>query len=283
MDVNMERTMEGRRVLITGGNSGIGKVAAIELAKRGAEVVLACRDSEKTAAAMREISAYGSVANLPVDLASLSSVKALAERFLGLHDRLDVLVNNAATFPARATLTEDGFEAQFGVNHLAHFLLTNLLLERLQQSAPARIVTVTSKLHRRGAIDFDSFRGQKPYSGQRAYAQSKLANVLFGLELADRLAGTGVTSNLLHPGAVRTEIMREIPWVVRSLINLFFIDVERGSRTSVMLASDPQLTDTTGKYFDQCRLADVAPIAQDRALRQRLWSESEALVERWLT
>lgn len=269
-------SMDGKRVLITGGNSGIGKVTAIELAKLGAEVVLACRESEKTNTALQEIGAHGEVANLPVDLASLASVRNLAEAFLERYDRLDVLINNAGTFPAKLTLTEDGFETQFGVNHLAHFLLTNLLLGRLKESAPSRVITVTSKLHKNGAMDFESFRGEQKYSAQKAYGQSKLANVLFAVELAERLAGTGVTSNMLHPGAVRTDIMREMPRFLRSLINLFFIDVEKGARTSIMLASDPALATTNGAYFDQCERDDYADVAKDKGLRERLWSESEA-------
>jgi NAD(P)-dependent dehydrogenase (short-subunit alcohol dehydrogenase family) len=274
--------MKGKRVLITGGNSGIGKVTAIELAKLGADVVLACRDSDKTQAALEEIGTHGNVGNIPVNLASLDSVKHLADSFLDRYDRLDVLVNNAGAFPAKLTPTEDGFETQFGVNHLAHFLLTQLLLDCLKNSAPARVVTVTSKLHKSGKIDFDSFRDPAKYNAQKAYGQSKLANVLFGLELAERLKGTAVTSNVLHPGAVRTDIMREMPWLVRSVINLFFIDVQRGAKTSVMLASDPALEGVSGKYYDQCEPDEPAAIARDEALRQRLWRESEALVAPWL-
>jgi NAD(P)-dependent dehydrogenase (short-subunit alcohol dehydrogenase family) len=278
-----EQSMKNKRVLITGGNSGIGKVTAIELAKLGAEVVLACRDSEKTNAALQEIRAHGSAENIPVDLASLDSVKQLADTFVGRYDRLDVLINNAGAFPAKLTITADGFETQFGVNHLAHFLLTRLLLDCLKNSAPSRIITVTSKLHKSGSIDFDSFRNPAKYSAQKAYGQSKLANVLFGLELAERLEGTGVTSNMLHPGAVRTDIMREMPWLIRSVINLFFIDVERGAKTSVMLASDPALEGVNGRYYDQCEPDEPAAIAKDKALRRRLWEESETLIAPWLT
>jgi len=270
--------MKGKRVLITGANSGIGKVTAIELAKLGAEIVLACRDSDKTRAALDEIRAHGNAENLPVDLASLTSVRKLAATFLARYDRLDVLINNAGTFPARLRLTDDGFEAQFGVNHLAHFLLTSELLDCLRASAPSRVVTVTSKLHKNGTIDFASFRGATKYNAQRAYAQSKLANVLFAVELARRLEGSGVTSNLLHPGAVRTDIMRELPWLLRSAINLFFIDVEQGARTSIMLASDPALESVSGRYFEQCEPAQYAPLADDAELARRLWEESATMV-----
>ena len=180
--------MEGKRILITGGNSGIGLVAACELAKQGAEIVLACRDSEKTAEALKVIGEGASVApvNLPVDLASQQSVRDLATNFLGKYDRLDVLINNAGVFPPKQRLTEEGLEMQMGVNHLAHFLLTNLLLDCLKASAPARIVSVSSALHKKSEMDFESFRGFEKYNSSTAYNQSKLANVMFAMELAER-------------------------------------------------------------------------------------------------
>ncbi len=268
--------MHGKTVLITGGNSGIGVIAARTLAAQGAQVVLACRDSDKTQAALAAINSAGgpAAANLPVDLASLASVRALAAAFEAQYPRLDVLVNNAGTFPTRQQRTEDGFEMQFGVNHLAHFLLTNLLLERLQASAPVRVVTVTSTLHKKGKLDFDSFRGAGKYNAQAAYNQSKLANVLFALELAERLRGTGVTSNCLHPGAVATDITRDLPWLVRQAIGLLFISPEKGARTTIMLSSDPALDGVTGAYYDQCKPADCSPLAADAELRARLWEAS---------
>lgn len=271
--------MTERTVVITGGNSGIGLVAARELARLGARIVLACRDSDKTRAAVAEISAAGPVPaiNLPVDLASLDSVRALAQSVLAACPRIDVLINNAGLFPSTQQKTVDGFEMQFGVNHLSHFLLTALLRERLVASAPARVITVSSMLHKRGKIDFDSFRGVARYSANAAYAQSKLANVLFALELAEQLAGTGVTSNVLHPGGVATDITRDLPWLVRKLIGLVFITPEQGARTTVMLASDPDLATTTGAYFDQCKRAEVSALAHDAALRQRLWQDSLSL------
>ena len=271
--------MQGKRVLITGGNSGIGKVTAIELAKLGADIVLACRDSEKTRAALDEIGAHGKVENLPVDLASLASVRNLAAMYLERHERLDVLINNAGTFPAKLTLTDDGFETQFGVNHLAHFLLTALLLDCLKATAPSRVITVTSKLHKNGSVDFGSFRGERKYNSQKAYGQSKLANVLFAVELASRLEGSGVTSNLVHPGGVRTDIMREMPWLVRSVINLFFVDVAVGAKTSIWLASDPLGETTNGQYFDQCEPDNYAEAAKDVSLSRRLWQKSEELLK----
>ena len=269
--------MQGKRVLITGANGGIGKVTARELAKLGAEVVVAARDSEKTQTALQEIREHGRADHIPVDLASLESVRALGRTFLNRYDRLDVLINNAGVFPTKLTTTNDGFEAQFGVNHLAHFLLTNDLLDCLKASAPSRVITLTSKLHKSGAIDFESFRGEKKYSAQTAYGQSKLANVLFGIELAKQLNGTGVTSNLVHPGAVRTDIMRSLPGFVRWIVNLSFIDAEQGAKTSIMLASDSELETSTGQYYDQCEPDTLADAAQDQVLRQRLWEESQAM------
>ncbi len=272
--------MQGKRVLITGGNSGIGLVTAIELAKLGAHVVLACRQSEKTKAALAQINQVAGVeaVNLGVDLASLASVRGLAAQFLDQFDRLDVLLNNAGTFPTKQQLTEDGFEMQIGVNHLAHFLLTNLLLDRLRSSAPARVVTVSSTLHKKGSIDFDSFQGFTKYSAQTAYNQSKLANVLFSAELAQRLEGSGVTANALHPGAVATDIIRDLPWLVRKIIGLAFIAPDKGAKTNTLLASDDSLAQVSGKYYDQGELAEPSALVNDASLRKRLWDTSAAAV-----
>lgn len=272
--------MQGKRILMTGGNSGIGLVAARELAGMGAEVVLACRDSEKTAEALKVIGEGAAIPpiNLPVDLASLHSVRELAANFLERYNRLDVLVNNAGLFPARQQMTEDGFEMQMGVNHLSHFLLTNLLLDCLKASVPSRVISVSSTLHKKSDMDFDTFRGFDKYNASTAYNQSKLANVMFAMELARRLEGTGVTSNVLHPGAVKTDIVRDLPWIVRVIIGMIFISPEKGAQTTIMLASDPSLEDCSGKYYDQCELATYARLADDEELRTRLWDLSAELV-----
>lgn len=272
--------MDGKRVLITGGNSGIGIVAATELARQGAEVVLACRDTAKTLDALDVINAQARIpaVNLPVELASLRSIRELAASFLQRYDRLDVLVNNAGLFPPKQRFTDDGFEMQFGVNHLAPFLLTNLLLDCLKASAPSRVVTVSSMMHKKGELDFDAIRGYDKYNSQAAYCASKLCNVLFAMELAKRLEGTGVTSNVLHPGAVATDIVRDLPWVMRKIIGFMFIDPEKGAQTTIKLASDPALADVTGKYYDQCELAKYSSQADDEALRKRLWDLSAELV-----
>ena len=268
--------MQGKHVLITGGNSGIGLVAATELARQGATVVLACRASEKTEAALTQINTVAGTpaVNLPVDLANLGQVKELAANYCNRYTQLDVLINNAGIFPAKQRLTDDGFEMQIGVNHLAHFLLTHELLDLLKQSAPARVINVSSKLHTKGAIDFDSFKGFEKYSPQVAYNQSKLANLLFSVELAKRLAGTGVTSNCLHPGAVATDVVREMPWLIRKLLGLMFIAPETGAQTTIMLATHPDLAETTGKYYDQCELTSYSELGNDTTLRERLWQWS---------
>ena len=272
--------MEGKRVLITGGNSGIGLVTARELASQGAEVVLACRDTEKTAAALQVIGAVARTPpiNLPVELSSLASVRSLATNFLERYDRLDVLINNAGVFPSRQQMTEDGFEMQMGVNHLSHFLLTHLLLDCLKTSSPARIISVSSTLHKKSAMDLETFTGFTKYNASAAYNQSKLANVMFALELAERLVGTGVTSNVLHPGAVKTDIIRDLPWIVRFIIGMIFISPEKGAETSIMLASDPSLETETGKYFDQGELATYNRLADDEQRRVEFWQASAAAV-----
>ena len=272
--------MDNKLVLITGGNSGIGIVAATELAQMGAEVVLACRDTDKTAEALKVINRSAKIpaVNIPVELGNLQSVRDMAAIFIDRYDRLEVLINNAGVFPTKQRMTDDGFEMQIGVNHLSHFLLTNLLLPMLKVSTPSRVITVSSALHKKGTIDFDSFRGMKKYSGSVAYNQSKLANVLFALELSQRLEGTGVTSNVLHPGAVATDIVRDLPWLIRKIIGLMFIAPEKGAETTVMLASDETLNESSGLYYDQCLLDDPSPMGNDEALRQKLWDVSAELV-----
>ena len=272
--------MKGKRVFITGGNSGIGLVAASELAKQGAEIVLACKPSKKTDLAVSFLNSASSVPviNLDVDLASLESVRNLAARFLEKYDSLDVLINNAGIFPPKQRFTLDGFEMQFGVNHLSHFLLTNLLMDCLEKTSPSRVITVSSTLHKKGEIAFDSFRGYEKYNSSVAYNNSKLCNVLFALELASRKVDSGVTSNVLHPGAVSTDIVRDLPWVVRKIIGMMFMSPEKGAKTTVMLASDPSMEKETGNYYDQTKLDECSPLGHDEELRKSLWDQSAELV-----
>jgi NAD(P)-dependent dehydrogenase (short-subunit alcohol dehydrogenase family) len=273
--------MTGKTVLITGASAGIGKATASELAARGANVALLCRDPAKAEAARAEIRARTPAAEVDVlalDLRSLASVRACAHAVLERYPRVDALLNNAGVVPSSLRLTDDGFEEQIGVNHLGHFLLTSLLLERLVASAPARVVTVSSMMHAGGAIDFASFRGPAKYNTIAAYRQSKLANVLFANELARRVTGRGVTSNSLHPGGVATEIMREANWFIRFGMGLVGATPEKGARTSIQLASAPELERTTGKYFVSGREKAPDAAALDEGLAKRLWDESAELV-----
>ena len=277
----MRASMTGKTVLITGASAGIGKATASELASRGARVVLACRDAEKAGKARAEILARSPAARVDVvalELGSLRSVRDCAQKVLADHPRIDVLIDNAGVFPPKLRKTADGFEEQIGVNHLGHFLLTNLLLERLVASAPARVVVVSSMMHAGGKIDFASFRGPAKYSAYTAYRQSKLANILFTNELARRLSGRGVTANSLHPGGVATEIARDASLLVRTAARLLGTSPEKGARTSLHLAASPEVEGVTGRYFVSCREAETDPLAQDEALARKLWDESEQLV-----
>jgi retinol dehydrogenase 14 len=273
--------MTGKTVLITGASAGIGKATASELAARGARVVMLCREAAKAEAARAEVRARTPAAQvdvLPLDLARLASVRACAAAVLAACPRIDVLVNNAGVFPPTLRTTADGFEEQIGVNHLGHFLLTSLLLERLAASAPARVVTVSSMMHAGGRIDFASFRTPAKYDAMAAYRQSKLANILFANELARRAAGSGVTSNSLHPGGVATEITRDAPLWMRAGMRLVGASPAKGARTSVLLTSAPDLAMVTGKYFVSGREKAPAPAAQDAGLARALWDESAKLV-----
>lgn len=277
--------MKDKKILITGGNSGIGKVTALQLAKMGAEVVIAGHDSKKTHIALEEIrtlSGNPNITNLTVELASFSSVRALAEHFQQNHEKLDVLINNAGVFPTKQKLTEDGFEFQIGINHLAHFLLTGLMMPCLMKSKSARVITVSSQLHNNGKIEFDCFKGFGKYNAQKAYAQSKLANVLFSNKLSQLLSTiphSSITSNALHPGGVRTDIIRDLPWIVRKIINLTFTSAKEGAKTSIQLASDPALEGVSGKYFDKTRITEACPLAYNAILQDQLWLVSEDLTD----
>jgi len=276
--------MQGKVCLVTGANSGIGKATALGLAEMGARVVMVCRDRARGTAARDEIrSASGndSVELLVADLASLGSVRKLAEHFVEAHERLHVLINNAAVLSPKRMETEDGFEMQFGVNHLAPFMLTNLLLERLKASGSTRVVNVSSMAHRGAKIDFEDLQSEKRYKMMRAYGQSKLGNVLFTYALAKRLAGTGVTANSLHPGIVRTGIFRDFPGPVRGLEKilggLILSTPTKGTKTSLYVATSPEIEGIGGKYFEKCREAESSAESHDEAVAERLWSVSAAM------
>ncbi len=273
--------MRGRVCLVTGATSGIGAETAMQLARRGATVIVAGRSVEKSAAAVAQIKAKTGSAAVEYMLADLSSqkeVRGLAQQFKSKYSRLDVLVNNAGGLWMLRQETVDGIEMTFAVNHLGYFLLTHLLLDTLIASAPARIVNVSSALHRQAQMNFDDLQGKRSYNPLNAYNQSKLANVLFTYELARRLDGTGVTANALHPGGVRTNLVARngglFKWFVQPLFNLQAISVEQGARTSVYLASSPEVEGITGKYFGKCQEWRSSPDSYDEAAQKRLWQVS---------
>ncbi len=268
--------LTGKHAIVTGANAGIGKATAIALARAGARVWLACRSRERTQPVLEEIGAGAGF--LALDLASLASVREAAAAFLALNEPLHLLVNNAGLAGQRGQ-TREGFELAFGVNHLGHFLLTALLLERLKASAPARIVNVASRSHyqaRRG-IDWTHVRGPtRTITGLDEYAASKLANVLFTRELARRLPGTGVTAYCLHPGVIASEIWRHIPWPVRPVMRLFMKTPEAGARTTLWCATAAELAGQSGRYYDDCQERRASRFALDDALAAELWLRSEA-------
>ena len=269
----------GRTVVVTGGNTGIGKATALALAGQGWRVYVASRSAAKGEAAVSSIRAAAgsdSVFFLPLDLADLSSVRACADAFLERGEPLHVLVNNAGVAGTRG-VTRQGFELTFGVNHLGHFLLTSALLDRLVSSAPARVVTVASDSHysARG-IDFDALRRPaRNITGMREYATSKLCNVLFSQELARRTAGTGVHAYALHPGVVASDIWRRVPWPVRPLLTRRMLSVDEGAATSLYCAASPEVASESGLFYDSCARRPASPVATP-SLGRELWERSEA-------
>ena len=276
-------TMTSRVVLITGATNGIGRATAEALAAAGATVVVHGRSREKAEAAARDVAektGHRGVEAIVADFGELDQVRRMAAEFRARHGRLHVLVNNAGLVAFDRRATHDGFESHFAVNHLAPFLLTNLLLETLTAGAPARIVTVSSALHARGRIDFADLQAKRRYGGVSAYANSKLANVLFTTELARRLQGSGVTANCLHPGVVATGLANDnkglfaLGWRVAKN---FMISPEKGARTSVFLAESPEVEGVSGRYFDDCREVSPAAAAREEETARRLWQVSEEL------
>jgi NAD(P)-dependent dehydrogenase (short-subunit alcohol dehydrogenase family) len=278
--------VNGRTVVVTGANTGIGLETAAGLAEKGARVVLTARDPAKGTAAVELIRSRNTAADvtlMQLDLARLSDVRTFADDFLARFDHLHVLVNNAGLVLDKRTLTEDGFETMFQVNHLGPFLLTNLLLDRMKASAPARIVNVASVAHRGNTLDFEDIQKEKGFRGLRGYGQTKLCNILFTRELARRLEGRGVTANALHPGTVRTGFGREgdTRWIFALGIKLaapFFLSAARGARTSIYLASSPEVDGKTGGYWARCRPATPSEAATDDEAARRLWELSADFV-----
>jgi len=277
--------MAGSTVLVTGGSGGIGRATALGLAGIGADLAICGRDRESTRAAaveLRAAAAGGRVEVFVADLSDQAQVRRLADQVLQRLPRIDALVNNVGGYWDTRHVTADGLERTFALNHLAPFLLTNLLLDRLTHSAPARVVTVSSNAHAQGRIDFDDLQGERSYSGARAYSQSKLANVLFTYELARRLQGSAVTANALHPGLTRTGFGAEDPGgVQRRLVPLlrpFMQAPAHGAATSIHLASAPELAQVTGRYFANRKPKRSAKASHDQAAAARLWRISADLV-----
>lgn len=279
----MPEQARDRVVLITGASSGIGRAAAFALAREGAHLVLVCRNSERgsrIAAGIREQKGNPRAELFAADLSSLGEIRGVADQVRSRYPVIDVLINNAGVINPARTLTPDGIEATFALNHLGYFLLTNLLLGPLRAASSARIVNVASQAHRPGTIDFDDLSFEKGYNPFAAYAQSKLANILFTYELAGRLRGTKITVNALHPGGVRTNFGKDLTGaagVVFAGLKIFMRSAEKGAATVVWLATSHEVEGVTGKYFYDKKEIRSSPVSYDRALAKRLWDVSAEL------
>ena len=275
--------MKNKVCIVTGANAGIGLETTRELAKKGATVVMVCRNQERGEKALEDI--QNSTGNKQIylfiaDLSSQKQIRAFASEFLERFDRLDVLVNNAGVFLPSHQLTEDGFEATFAINHLAYFLLTHLLLDVIKQTPESRIVNVSSNAHLSASINFDALENVNPYNGYVAYGQSKLANVLFTYELARQLEGTGVTCNALHPGVVATNIANHgtsFFTVFFRLFSPFFKSPSSGAATSVYLATSPEVANISGKYFADRAEKKSSTVSYNTAHAKKLWDISTRL------
>lgn len=271
-------------ILSLGGNTGLGLETAVDLAKRGGKIYIACRDKVRAENALIEIwtkSGSDNIHIIELDLSSLESVKNFSKKFHELENRLDILINNAGVFGVPQSYTKDGFETHMGVNHLGHFLLTNLVLDLLRASAPSRIIIVSSDMHANGSILKHDLMLENSYNKFKAYSNSKLANVLHGRHLAKLLEGTGVTVNVLHPGFVNTEAGRHNPILFTLMTYAMFFrckTVNEGVQTQIMLACDPELINVTGKYFVDCEEQLPSKEASDDELAEWLWNRSMELV-----
>ncbi|KAK3894217.1 hypothetical protein Pcinc_002014 [Petrolisthes cinctipes] len=284
------RSMKGKTVIVTGGSAGIGLHTAEDLVRRGARVILACRNLEKAckvAAQLKaEASQGGEVAVRRLDTSDLNSVRTFAKEILDTETHIHVLINNAGIIaPPEKVMTNEGLELTMATNHFGHFLLTNLLLERLKQSAPSRIVNVSSLSHEGvSSLDLNSLNFEKEVYSQRVpYHRSKLCNVLFSLELARRLEGSGVTANSLHPGAVKTDILIPYHTIHGIILKLVFIlwakDSELGAQTNIYLAVSEEVEGVSGRYFRDCKQVKPSKLARDKDLAKRLWEVSEKAVK----
>jgi len=276
----MSPDMKNKVCLITGASTGIGYVTALELARMGATVIMVNRDLKRGERARSSILRTVEKANVELmlcDLASQEQIRRLAGELSKRHSKLHVLVNNAAIVPSRRTLTEDGLETQFAVNHLAPFLLTNLLLDKLKAGAPSRVVTVSSGMHRTASLDFDNLQAEKKYRPMKHYALTKLLNIYFTFELAERLKGGGVTANCLAPGFTATNLGRDFSPFSRFVMKHFAKPKEKGAETVVLLASAHEVEGITGKYFDDKKEVETSTLTHDRDIARRLWELSMRL------
>jgi NAD(P)-dependent dehydrogenase (short-subunit alcohol dehydrogenase family) len=274
--------MDGKTCIVTGANTGIGKETARGLVKEGATVIIACRDAAKGEEARADIAATTGAGErvkvMELDLASFASIRAFAQAFAAAYTKLHVLVNNAGVSPAEKKQTADGLELTFGVNHVGPHLLTRELVPLLKASAPARVVFLSSSVQKSSKLDLDDpmFKN-RAFSWMNAYGASKVANVLDTLSWAEKLAGSGVTVNALHPGVVSTSLARDT-WWLSLMAKMFFISPEKGARTSMFVATDPSLEGTTGKYFEGKSEKAVNALASDPAAREKLWALTERLI-----
>ena len=273
--------MKGKIVIVTGGNSGMGLATTVDLARRGATVIMACRSrkrGEEALAQARQQSGSGDVELMLCDLASLESIRSFVKEFTDKYNVLDILINNAGVVSVKRQLTTDGFELDLGVNHLGHFLLTNLLLEPLKRAEQGRIVVVASGAYKIGALHYKDPTLSRGYNPAKAYARSKLANILFTKELAARLKGTRVTVNCVHPGAVGTNIgvNRETGFgqSVLKMLSLFFLTPAQGADTAIYLATAPELAEVTGQYFYRRKIKELSARAENMQEARRLWNWS---------
>jgi len=272
--------MAGKVVIVTGASAGIGRATAAGLAAMGAHVVMPCRDAPKCEAAMARIRnavPNASLEMMRLDLASLGDVRRFVDEFMAAHRRLDVLVNNAAVVKGRREVTVEGLEVTFAVNVLSPFLLTNLLLPMLRASAPSRIIFLTSALHRRAHLDLADLQVERGWGTYKAYDRSKLADILLTVALAERLRGTGVTANAAHPGLIDSDLGREMSWAQRAVKRWISKPATVGARTSIFLASSPEVEGVSGRYFADSREAEPSGEARDKALAERLWRACEGL------
>lgn len=279
-----ENEMQGKVCLVTGSNSGIGKVTAREMARLGATVVMVCRNRAKGEAAQKEIrEATGNekVDLLVADLASLAEVRRVAGEFKQKYTRLHILIHNAGGANGERKITPDGYEATLAANYLAPFLLTELLLDVLKASSPARIVNVSSMAHTRGKIDFADLQGEKNYGVWKAYGQAKLALILYTYELARQLQGSGVTVNALHPGVIATNFDQGLGNFMRwgwKLMTPFLSNVEQGAQTTLYLATSPEVEGVSGKYFSDRKAVKSSALSYNEVVRRRLWQVSQELL-----